>query len=60
MAQGKQAYRLRIRTRTDDPSAPRWIIGGTLFSLARAQRRAERLREQGHVVHVDLSGRGWH
>lgn len=59
MAQ-KQQYRLRIRTRTEDPGAPRWIIGHTLYSLPRAHRRMAQLRRDGHAVHLDMSGRGWH
>lgn len=51
-------YRIRIRTRTNDPHASRWIIGGTLFSKARANARVTALRERGHVVHLDLAE--WH
>lgn len=53
----RQQYRLRIRTQAGDT---RWIIGGTRYSLPRAEARAEALRQAGHVVHVDLTGRGWH
>jgi len=49
-------YRLRIMTnRTTDT---RWIIGGTRYSKIRTEQRAEQLRRQGHVVHVDLAE--WH
>ena len=58
MASTKQAVRLRIRTTTDDPNAPRWIIGRDRYSLPRVHRDAERLRREGHVVHVDLAE--WH
>ena len=53
---GGTMYRLRIMTnRTTDT---RWIIGGTRYSKIRTEQRAEQLRRQGHVVHVDLAE--WH
>lgn len=52
----KQTYRLRIRSIWDGGS--RWIIGHRLYSLANANRRMERLRRQGHVVHLDNAE--WH
>jgi len=55
MASTRQPVRLRIRTRTDDPTAPRWIIGRDRYNVPRAHRDAETLRQAGHVVHVDLA-----
>lgn len=48
-------YRLRIQRKEGG-----WIIGGLRYSRERAVRRADELRAQGHVVHVDQSGPGWH
>lgn len=44
---------LRIRTRTNDPNAPRWIIGGPRYNVDKAHACAAQLRREGHVVHVD-------
>lgn len=57
MYQGKHRQSYRIRVRRPDGG---WIIGGTRYAKIKADRLRDALQVEGHVAHVDETGRGWH